>query len=279
MTHSSFIFVIWLIHMCDVKHVDTFGCLRMRHVTRMVESFHSYEWESCVMSHRWCLGPYNQTSSRYVRVFQNESCHTYGRVMSHIWMSHVTHMNVLWAMSYRWCVAECPQTSSWQSLANESCHTYWWVMSHIWMHIWRSHVTHMDESCHIYKWFTNHVLQMVCDTVSSDKFVTIVGKWVMSHIWLIHKPCPTDGVWHSVVRRVRDNRWQMSHVTYINDSRTMSYRWCVTQYPQTSSWQSLANESCHTYKWFTNHVLQMVCDTVSSDEFVTIVGKWVMSHI
>jgi len=74
----------------------------------------------------------------------NESCHTYGWVMSHIWMnesclhirmSRVTHMN-------------------------ESCHTYAWVVSHIWMshvthmnewvmsHIWMSHVTHMNESCH-----------------------------------------------------------------------------------------------------------------------------------
>ena len=49
----------------------------------------------------------------------NESCHTYEWVMSHIWMSHVTHMN-------------------------ESRHTYEWVMSHIWM----SHVTYMNESCH-----------------------------------------------------------------------------------------------------------------------------------
>jgi len=40
-------------------------------------------------------------------------------VMSHTWMSHVTHMN-------------------------ESCHTHEWVMSHTWM----SHVTHMNESCH-----------------------------------------------------------------------------------------------------------------------------------
>ena len=45
----------------------------------------------------------------------------YEWVMSHMWMSHVTHMN-------------------------ESCHTYEWVMSRIWM----SHVTHMNESCHTY---------------------------------------------------------------------------------------------------------------------------------
>jgi len=48
--------------------------------------------------------------------------------MSHIWMSHVTHMN-------------------------GSCHTYGWVMSHI----WRSHFTHMNESCHTYKWVMSHI--------------------------------------------------------------------------------------------------------------------------
>ena len=48
---------------------------------------------------------------------------TYEWVMSHIWMSHVTHMN-------------------------ELCHTYGWVMSHIWMR----HITRMNESCHAYEW-------------------------------------------------------------------------------------------------------------------------------
>jgi len=48
--------------------------------------------------------------------------------MSHIWMSHVAHMN-------------------------ESCHTYEWAMSHIWM----SHVTHMNEPCHTYEWAMSHI--------------------------------------------------------------------------------------------------------------------------
>ena len=58
----------------------------------------------------------------------NESCHTYEWVMSHIWMRHVTNMN-------------------------ESCHTYECVMSHIWM----SHVTHMNESCQTYEWVMSHI--------------------------------------------------------------------------------------------------------------------------
>jgi len=53
---------------------------------------------------------------------RNELCHTCEWVMSHIWMSHVTHIK-------------------------ESCHTYERVMSQI----WKSHVTYMNESCHTYE--------------------------------------------------------------------------------------------------------------------------------
>ena len=63
-----------------------------------------------------------------IRCLRNESCHTYEWVMSHIWMSHVTH-------------------------TNESRHTYEWVMSHI----WKSLVTHLNESCHTYEWVMSHI--------------------------------------------------------------------------------------------------------------------------
>jgi len=53
---------------------------------------------------------------------------SYERVISHIWMSHVTHVN-------------------------ESYHTCEWVMLHIWM----SHVTHVNESCHTYEWVMSHM--------------------------------------------------------------------------------------------------------------------------
>jgi len=48
--------------------------------------------------------------------------------MSHIWMSHVTHMN-------------------------ESCHKQEWVILHTGM----SHVTYIDESCHMYESLANMV--------------------------------------------------------------------------------------------------------------------------
>ena len=129
----------------------------MSHVTYMNESCHIYEW---VMSHVWMrIHTGRQTHEEVLyRTFAKEpykrdyilqkrpanSYRTpewvmfiYEWVMSHIWMSHVTHMNA-------------------------SCHTYECVMSHIWMchvwmrPVWMRHVTHMnvsrmDASCHTYK--------------------------------------------------------------------------------------------------------------------------------
>ena len=77
----------------------------------------------------------------------NESCHTYEWVMSHIWMSPVTH-------------------------TNESCHTYEWVMSHIWM----SHVTHTNESCHTHEGVTPHLTE---SKQTAPPHPTNTYKWVI----------------------------------------------------------------------------------------------------
>ena len=90
----------------------------------------------------------------------NESCHTYEQVMSHIWMSHVTHLY-------------------------ESCHTYERVLSHIWM----SHVTHMNESCHTCKWVMSHIWTSH-GTLMNESWHTYMNEarhtyeWVTSHIWM-----------------------------------------------------------------------------------------------
>jgi len=62
-----------------------------------------------------------------------ESCHAYEWVMSHMWMSHVPHVN-------------------------ESCHKHEWVMSHM----WRSHVQYMNEWCHIYERLMSHIWRRQC---------------------------------------------------------------------------------------------------------------------
>jgi len=73
----------------------------------------------------------------------NESCHTYERVMSHIWMSHVTHMNE-WYCVCRWVMSHI----------DESCHTYsqW--------RLWRNNPV-MDEWCCVYRWDMSHIFTVV----------------------------------------------------------------------------------------------------------------------
>ena len=145
------------------------------------------------------------------------SCHMYGWVMSHTWMSHVTHMN-------------------------ESCHTYGWVTSHIWM----SHVIHIDESWHTsWVWVMAHILRCVpwlnmsclinmCDMTHSyvwrqhdSRCVPwlnisccillshVTRGWVMSHIWM-SSVAHMNGSCHTY-EWVMSHIW-MSHVTHQNES-------------------------------------------------------------
>jgi len=62
-------------------------------------------------------------------LLMSESCHTHEWAMSHIWTSHVPHLN-------------------------ESCPTFEWVMSHTWM----NYVTHMNESCPTYGRVMSHIV-------------------------------------------------------------------------------------------------------------------------
>ena len=91
--------------------------------------------------------------------------HIHPRVMSHIWMSHVTHMNAS-CHTQKW-VMSCIETSRVTHM-QEVCHTYEWVMSHICMsHVTyvTSHVTHMNETCH-----TKHIAKMCAFRASQCKY-------------------------------------------------------------------------------------------------------------
>ena len=99
--------VVWSSY---VTHMNEFGHIWMNHVT--------YEW---VKSHL------NESCQIWMRHVMCE------RVVSHLWMSHVTHMN--------------------ESCHTYKCHTYVWVMSHI----RTSPATHMNESCHTYEWVMSHI--------------------------------------------------------------------------------------------------------------------------
>ena len=148
-----------------------------------------YEW---VMSHIWMSHV----------THMNESCHTYEWVMSHIWMSHVTHRNES-SHTYEWVMSHI--CISHVTHMNESCHTYECVKSHVWMsqvthmneschtyewvmlHIWMSHVTHTNKSCHKHEWAmtTFHFLTGIASVI----FGKIIAYMVNFHIWRDNHIC------------------------------------------------------------------------------------------
>ena len=98
-------------------------------------------------------------------------------VMSHVWISYVTHMNGLchpheWVMSHMWVMHIAHM--------NESCHTYGWVMSHIWL-------IHVTREMSFNDWQDDfqrkpHLIPMT----HMDKSWWHTHEWVMSQIWISH---------------------------------------------------------------------------------------------
>ena len=129
--------------------------------------------------------------------------------MSHIWMSHVTHMN-------------------------ESCHTYEWVMSHIWM----SHVTHTNESCHTYDWVMSHIwiIHATCSHTHLDAhyyYYTFV--WWMSHI-------PYEWAASHVPRFMR-----LSHVPHEPRTEEISHNMSHYMWHDSFIWDMThSHESCNS---------------------------------
>jgi len=204
----------------------------MSHVsTHMNQSRHKHKW---VMSHIWISHAthiYEWVLSPHIWISHvtniNESCHIYEWVMPHTWMGHVTHMNAS-------CAQKCQGISSRKKHINEAClHTYQWVMSHMWM----NHVfTH--------EWITSRA-SLGHVTYMNESCHTF--EWVMSQTWM---SCHTYGC-------VALHIW-MSHATHINGSRYM-YE-CVTphiwmsHFTYVNSHATPMNGSCHTYKWVKPHI-------------------------
>jgi len=118
----------------------------------------------------------------------NESCHTHEWVlsnvwMSHIWMSHVTHMN-------------------------ECCQTYDQGMSHVWM----SHVTHMHESYHTYEWVTSHMWIMTSLTCMAWS-VHVTSH--VTHMNDVHRHVThINNIHMGWLRLVGSLKWQVSFAEY-----------------------------------------------------------------
>jgi len=103
------------------------------HVTCMNESWHTFElWMQWEWRMKW------EWSAC-------KSLHTVEWVMSHVWMSHGTHLNYEWNenkwewMRMKWEWNDNDEGSENEVLVshyaqwNESCRTYEWVMAHIWI--------------------------------------------------------------------------------------------------------------------------------------------------
>jgi len=124
-------------------------------ISRVTHVWHAHSYvrlDSCMFELVWVMSHIWMSHVTHM----NESCYTYEWVMLHIWMSHVTHRNEScrtyeWVMSHI-CISQI-------TYINKPCYTYEWATSHLWVthgsvtsHIWTSHVTHMNESCHTYEW-------------------------------------------------------------------------------------------------------------------------------
>ena len=201
--------------------------------------------------------------SHVARIMSNEPCHRCKWVMSHMWMSRITHVNGS-CHTYAWVIAH----------VRKPCHTCEWVISHICQryvdkartemsqhthqrvmsHMCTNHGTHINESCHAHQSVISH---------TSTRYVTHINESCHTH------------------QRVMSHT-STSHVTHINESchthqRVMSHtstrpcnvHMCVTWVSNGHIWRSRShvraaytrvmshawithathrNESCHTYE-------------------------------
>jgi len=195
----------------------------------------------------------------------NASCNTYECVMSHILMSHVTHMHEVGKNKWR---------VPWQGLWSESCHTCERVISHT----WTSHVTHMheeggeclpgrpilwseschtcmNESCHTYAWGRWRARWQGRPTLWSESCRTWLNKSCHIYAW---------GSWRAQwqgrpIKGVISHVW-VSHVTHVNQwIHTYEGEVC---YRKTALW----SESCHTYEWVMSYIWMSRVIVVHMDE-------------
>jgi len=217
-----------------MSHIGVMSRTWMSHVAHMDELCHTYKWPRAGMGWLRSVGSIKwQVSFEEYRLFHRALLQkrpiilsilltkaTPYQVMSHVWRSHVTHMN-------------------------ESCRTYEWVVSHILIshvaqmnslqqsaQVW-SYITHMGGSYHTYEWVMSHTWMNHVTHINGLEqspqvwsYITHMGgsrhtyEWIMSHIW-------------------------MSHVTHIND---------LEQSPQEWSYITHMKGSRHTYEWVVSHI-------------------------
>jgi len=166
----------------------------------MNTSRHTHEWVGSLVTNRLFLRFFFYVcANERITCTNKMSC-----VMSHLWSSHVLHMNTS-RHTHKWVyglVTDClflrfvfvqhikhESRMSRITCTNEiNC-----VMSHSWI----SHVLHMSTSCHTHEWVRSLVTDCllfrfwVCEWVMSRVRMRWIAschiyEWVMSHLWIRH---------------------------------------------------------------------------------------------
>jgi len=146
--------------------------------SRCTPSWMSHVTYECGMSR------INESCNIWISVHVNYLCHPYEYVMSHTWISHVTHANESWH-TYEWVMAHIWVSHvSWVTSHSESWHTCEWVMAHMWMsHGTHVNDTHVNESWHTCKWVMAHIWMGHGTHMNESCLVSHVTLSVMSNIW------------------------------------------------------------------------------------------------
>jgi len=91
----------------------------------------------------------------------DEACHSKERVMSHIWMSHITRRNESWH-TYEGVMSQIGMSHvTHVQISRRRCRR---CCNRSMLHIWMSQVTRMKESCHSYE----HVMSHMCRLAAGD---------------------------------------------------------------------------------------------------------------
>ena len=187
----------------------------MSHGTRVRESWHTCEW---VMAHMWMshgthMNESWRTSRNTIRynewtmphvwmghgAHMNESCHTYGWVMSHVWMPRMlwylqTHEEgCRFHQNYRSLLQKSPikkrlysAKETYNFLRDTFRHTrraVGFIVMRLERKSWLSYGTHVNESWHIYQWVMAH-MWMSHGTHINESWHTCESFTV--HIWISH---------------------------------------------------------------------------------------------
>ena len=205
-------------------------------------SYHIYEW---VMSHIWTTISHIWMSHV---THMNRSYHIYECVISHMWTGHITYMN------------ESPHTEEW---IMSTCQ---WVTSHIAKiqnaacHIRMSHFAHTNASCRTEEWVASYIhrkssiylplssVNLVLKLMGTPDGISTRSGWNrVSQWWCRVSPASYTEMVHVTHRAIQNvthhaYKWVVSH---LGTSCPAKER-VMSQSHLEMSHVLLRNESCHS---------------------------------